>query len=118
MATKGAFEAEGIFGQMIYVNPTRHVVIVSNERLARSHPRPPVFRSRRPNGIKSPDKSAPTNSDFNSGSIGKSQYCVSPIHLYCGTGAPLARLLILCPSAAVIHRCDTRRSTSALTRFT
>jgi CubicO group peptidase (beta-lactamase class C family) len=26
--TDGVFEAEGIFGQMIYVNPTRHVVIV------------------------------------------------------------------------------------------
>jgi len=26
--TEGAFEAEGIFGQMVYVNPTRHVVIV------------------------------------------------------------------------------------------
>ncbi|MGH9563177.1 MAG: hypothetical protein ACRD3S_17120, partial [Terracidiphilus sp.] len=26
--TDGIFEAEGIFGQMIYVNPTRHVVIV------------------------------------------------------------------------------------------
>jgi CubicO group peptidase (beta-lactamase class C family) len=26
--TEGAFEAEGIFGQMIYVNPARHVVIV------------------------------------------------------------------------------------------
>ena len=25
---EGSFEAEGIFGQMIYVNPTRHVVIV------------------------------------------------------------------------------------------
>jgi CubicO group peptidase (beta-lactamase class C family) len=26
--TEGVFEAEGIFGQMVYVNPTRHVVIV------------------------------------------------------------------------------------------
>ena len=25
---ESVFEAEGIFGQMIYVNPTRHVVIV------------------------------------------------------------------------------------------
>jgi CubicO group peptidase (beta-lactamase class C family) len=27
-STEGVFEAEGIFGQMIYVNPARHVVIV------------------------------------------------------------------------------------------